>query len=72
VEAAKAISNNMDISNMIKNSPHSNVDPDRIPSPSNDFINSIIEDFTPLEVLLSTQFILNLVILILFILFFLY
>jgi hypothetical protein len=38
-----SITKNMDIKNIIKNSPHADLNPDRIPSPDMNFINSPLE-----------------------------
>lgn len=70
VEDAKAIAKNSEISSMIKNSPHSDPNHDRIPSPDNEFIKSVVEELSPLEKLLSIQILMNLLLLILFILLF--
>ncbi len=75
-----AISKNIDIKKIIKDSPHSDPHTDRIPSPSDDMIRSVLESsetnksfvdtHTPLETLLSSQFMLNVIILILMVILF--
>jgi len=61
-----AITKQAGIKDMIKNSKHSNPDPDSIPSPGGTHIHSMIENGelnSPLEVLLLSQFKINILIL---------
>jgi hypothetical protein len=65
LEIGKALIDNIDIVQSVKDSKHSNPDPDRIPSPDIDIINSALENgdlISPLEVLLNSQFSLNVLI----------
>ena len=69
-DIGKSITSNTDIMSSIKKSEHSNPDPDRVPSPDNDFINSpleITELYSPLEVLIISMFKLNVLIFVLII-----
>ena len=64
-----SITKNMDIKNIIKNSPHADLNPDRIPSPDMNFINSPLERnelTSPIQELLFYSFILDVSTLILF------
>ena len=64
-----AINQNMDIASTVKDSPHADPNPERVPSPDTNIINSPLEsDITsPLQDLLLYSFILDLLILILLI-----
>ena len=64
-----SITKNMDIKNIIKNSPHADLNPDRIPSPDMNFINSPLERnelTSPIQELLFYSFVLDVSTLILF------
>lgn len=70
IEAGKAISKNINISDALKNSRHSDPNIERIPSPDLDIINCSLEaneNITPLEVLLNSLLSLNLLELLLFV-----
>jgi hypothetical protein len=70
IEAGKAISNNINISEAIKNSRHGDHNIERVPSPDINIINSPLEindDTIPLEVLLNSLYSLNLLELFLFV-----
>jgi hypothetical protein len=67
-EVATAIGKNINLDNVIKNSPHSEPNPERVPSPDPTFsINSPIEMSSPLQDLLLWSFVLDVFILILLI-----
>jgi len=74
LDLGAAVSKNLNIKEAIKNSPHADVNIDRIPSPDIDFINSVLEaseqvnNYTPLEELINYQFTVNAIIFIFIIL----
>ncbi len=69
-EIGKAITSNDIFANSMKESPHSNPDPERIPSPDPDIINSPLENgdlYSPLEIILISMLKLNVLTIILMI-----